>query len=94
MNQLMLMGLARLMPCFLIKLLLCLYEKPGCPVCRDLGCSKEDLSKRVRRPSHIQLFRERLSEKVHVIIPKGTLFRDTETVSLRANSPFAGDREK
>ena len=46
MNQLSLLtGLSRLMPCFLIKLLLCLYEKAGCPVYRDLGCSKEDLSK-------------------------------------------------
>ena len=82
MNQLsQLTGLGRLMLCFSVKSLLCLYENAGCPVCRDLGCSKEDLSKRVRRPSHIQLFRERLSEKVHVIIPKGNMGYNQYTVS-------------
>ena len=45
-------GLDWLIPCFLIKLLLCLYEKVGCPVCRDLGCSKEDLGRRARRPCY------------------------------------------
>ena len=82
MNQLsQLTGLGRLMLCFSVKSLLCLYENAGCPVCRDLGCSKEDLSKRVRRPSHIQLFRERLSEKVHVTIPTGNMGYNQYTVS-------------
>ena len=49
MNQLsQLTGLGRLMLCFSVKSLLCLYENAGCPVCRDLGCSKEDLSKQTR----------------------------------------------
>ena len=30
-----------------------LYEKVGCPVCRDHGYLKEDLTKRASRPSHI-----------------------------------------
>ena len=47
------LGSAQLMPCFLLKLLLCLYEKARWPVCRGLGSSNWDLGKQSSLPSHI-----------------------------------------
>ena len=44
--------LGRLMPCFLRKLSLCLYEKAGWPASWDLPSSNHDLSKRGSQPSH------------------------------------------
>ena len=37
-------GLPRVMLCFRIKLLLCLYENAGCPVCRDLLVAGKKIS--------------------------------------------------
>ena len=37
-------GLPRVMLCFRIKLLLCLYENAGCPVCRDLLVARKKIS--------------------------------------------------
>ena len=44
-------GLVRLIPCFLIKFSLCLYEGVGGPACR--GCSSRDFGKEASLPPRI-----------------------------------------
>ena len=44
---------AQLVRYFLLKLLLCLYEKAGRPACRDPDCLNGDLGKRASPPSYI-----------------------------------------
>ena len=46
-------GSAQLVRYFLLKLLLCFYEKAGRPACRDPGCLNGDFGKRASPPSYI-----------------------------------------